>query len=111
MPAHAADIDAEQVEQMAMAGATNGMIADVFCVDEATIRRRFPEIVKKARALRRIELLKLQWQAAQKGNPALLIWLGKNELGQLDAPAMPVEEKKPTELRIVRPGDVKAAEA
>ena len=41
----------------------------------------------------------------------ILIWLGKNELGQLDAPAMPVEEKKPTELRIVRPGDVKAAEA
>ncbi len=35
---------------------------------------------------RKIQLRGWQWKAAEKGNPALLIWLGKNYLNQSDNP-------------------------
>lgn len=98
------NLDPAEVERMATAGASNVMIADALGVDETTIRRGFPEIVKKARALRRIALLELQWESAKKGNPALLIWLGKNELGQSDTPEVVDEKPAIAELKIVRPG-------
>jgi hypothetical protein len=33
---------------------------------------------------RRMKLRELQWKAADKGNAAILIWLGKQYLGQVD---------------------------
>lgn len=102
------NIDAKEVERMANAGASNVVIADFFGVDESTIRERFPEIVKKARAERRLKLLELQWKCAQSGNVAMLIFLGKNELAQSDKPG-DVEQPQtaPAELRIVRPDPAK----
>lgn len=35
---------------------------------------------------RRLQLRQWQWKAAERGNTAMLIWLGKQYLGQCDMP-------------------------
>lgn len=65
-------------------------IAIFFDVDIATIKRRFQHDKKFKQAADRgftegkLSLRRWQMQAAEKGNPALLIFLGKNFLGQKD---------------------------
>jgi len=75
-------IDPKTVEGFAKLGALNTEIADHFGCDEGTIRKRFSDILAKARASRKIKLRELQWRLAEKGNLGMLIWLGKQELGQ-----------------------------
>jgi hypothetical protein len=77
-------IDEKVVETLAKVGATNCEIADHFACDEGTIRNRFSEILTKARATRKIRLRQMQWGLAEKGNLGMLIWLGKQELGQAE---------------------------
>ncbi len=55
-----------------------------FGCSEATIRQRFFDSVTKGRAERKITLHQRQYEAADGGNIAMLIWLGKQELGQSD---------------------------
>lgn len=76
------EIDEKTVEAFARLGATNREIADHFICDETTIAKRFSSILTKARANRKIKLRELQWRLAEKGNLGMLIWLGKQELGQ-----------------------------
>jgi hypothetical protein len=76
------DIDAEHVRKLAELGLNNVDIAGFFGCDESTIRKRFPEYLSKGRIDRRIVLHTGQYQAAKDGNIAMLIWLGKQELGQ-----------------------------
>jgi hypothetical protein len=77
-------IDKNVVAGMAFAGASNVDIADFVGCAESTIRGRYCEILTKQRAGRRIKLRQLQWRAAEKGNATMLIFLGKQELGQRD---------------------------
>lgn len=62
---------------------------------------------------RRMKLRELQWKAADKGNPAVLIWLGKQYLGQSEKveakQAVTVEAKKDFESLPVQ--DLEAIEA
>lgn len=76
------DIDEKVVETMAKIGATNCEIADHFGVNEGLIRKRFSEILTKARAGKKIRLRQLQWKSAESGNVVMQIWLGKQMLGQ-----------------------------
>lgn len=76
------DIDAEQVQKLAKFGASNVAIADFFGCSEATIRQGFFESLAKGRAERKITLHQRQYEAADSGNIAMLIWLGKQDLGQ-----------------------------
>jgi hypothetical protein len=78
------DIDAEQVRKLAEIGLNNVDIAGFFDCDESTIRKRFPEYLTKGRVDRKITFCRGQYKAAQEGNIAMLIWLGKQELGQAD---------------------------
>jgi hypothetical protein len=75
-------IDSAVVETLAKVGATNCEIADHFMVDEGTIRKRFSDLLAKARSTRKIKLREMQWKLAEKGNLGMMIWLGKQELGQ-----------------------------
>jgi hypothetical protein len=86
------DIDPVEVEKLAKIGATNCEIADFFGCSEATIRGRFCENLTKGRAAKKLRLRQLQWKAAEQGNTSMLIWLGKNELGQSDSQGLTEEE-------------------
>jgi hypothetical protein len=59
-------------------------IGDYFGVNEGTIRKGYSAFLIKGRANRKAKLRQLQWRSAEAGNVAMLIFLGKNELGQSD---------------------------
>ena len=76
------DIDETQVEKLASIGCTNVEIAAFFDTSESTIRRRFSEIITKGKERGKIRLRKKQMELALRGNVQMLIWLGKQVLGQ-----------------------------
>lgn len=70
-------------------GASDRVLAGIFGCSVDTIIRHFGPIVRKQRALRQLAIASAQQKHALKGNPALLIWLGKQPvekggLGQRD---------------------------
>lgn len=77
-------IDAKQVEELAKIHCTNAEIAAVLGCAESTLTERFSEDLEKWRAVGKKSLRRLQWDLAETGNPTMLIWLGKNQLGQTD---------------------------
>ena len=80
------EIPANQVLMYARLGAFDTEIADFFGCSAATIRRRFKAELAKGRAEERLWLRGQQRKLADKLNPAILIFLGKNVLGQSDVP-------------------------
>jgi hypothetical protein len=84
-----ARIDLAQLEKLAGLQCTDEEIAAWFGVTQKTIQRRrksrkFAEVIERGRAKGRISLRRAQFQAAQAGNIAAQIWLGKQILGQRD---------------------------
>jgi len=77
-------IDPELVEKLAMIGCTTSEIAAVCNCSKDTLERRFAAILQKGREMGKSSLRRKQWQAAENGNVAMLIWLGKQLLGQRD---------------------------
>ena len=86
------NIDTEQVEKLAGLGCTNVEIASFFGCDESLIRKSYSEYIVKGREKGKIRLSQLQMKEAQKGNVAMLIWLGKQVLGQSDKQDITVNE-------------------
>ena len=78
------DIDTKVVEEFAALGAANTEIADFYGCDESLIRKSYSEFITKGRARGKMKLRQLQWKSAERLNPTVLIWLGKQLLGQTD---------------------------
>ena len=78
------NIDTEQLEKLAGFGCTNTEIASFFGVGEHVIRKSYAEFLEKGRDKGKIRLRQWQMKAAERGNVAMLIWLGKQMLGQSD---------------------------
>ena len=76
------DIPPEKVEQLARYGCTNTEIAQFYGCDESLIRKSYSEFLTKGRAEGKTNLRKWQYNVAKKGNVTMLIWLGKQVLGQ-----------------------------
>ncbi len=77
-------IDPLTVEKLAQIGCKTKEIADYFGVCEDTISGRFSAELTKGRSEVRMSLRRWQLESAKKGNVAMLIWLGKQMLGQQD---------------------------
>lgn len=80
------DIRPREVLNLAKVGCTNEEISVLLDCGETTLKRRFGPALKKGRAEARVSLRRAQFKAALSGNPAMLIWLGKNMLGQKNEP-------------------------
>ena len=78
------NIEGIEVEKLASFGCTNIEIASFFGCDESLIRKSYSDSVAKGKDSGKIRLRQYQWSAAKKGNVAMLIWLGKQLLGQSD---------------------------
>jgi hypothetical protein len=82
----------EQAKGAASVGGTAEEIADRLNMSVPTLEARlkergylnFLEFRKKHFAAGKLSLRRRQLLAAQEGNPTMLIWLGKNWLGQSD---------------------------
>jgi len=78
------NIDAEKVEMLSSFGCSTVEIAKLHNCDEQTIRTRFKPEIQRGRESMKIKLRQLQWKTAEQGSNAMLIFLGKQYLGQSD---------------------------
>lgn len=79
-------IPPDEVQMLASVGCTDREIAEWFAVDENTLRYNFKDYLAKGRSELKHSLRRTQLRVALDGNVSMLIWLGKNILGQSDNP-------------------------
>ena len=80
------------IEGLARIQCTQVEICDIFDVTEKTLNVAlkkhsgvtFSQLIKKNMSHGKASLRRNQWKAADKGVPSILIWLGKQHLGQKD---------------------------
>ena len=83
-------ISADELEKLARIGATQPEIAAWFDCSLAAVEKnlkrnpKFRAALEKGNATFNISLRRKQAQLADEGNVTMLIWLGKNRLGQRD---------------------------
>lgn len=80
------DIDFKMVQVLASYGCADHEIAAELGIGERTLQRRAREALNKGRSTLRQKLRAAQLRLALEGNPTMLIWLGKQYLGQRDMP-------------------------
>ena len=78
------NLDTKQVAQLAGFGCTDTEIASFFNISRTTLEHNYEQYMTKGRESGKIRLRQMQWASAKKGNVAMLIWLGKQLLGQSD---------------------------
>jgi hypothetical protein len=76
--------DPALIEGLAAKGCSDEEIAIHAEVSARTLKRRFAEPIKRGQAKLRFLLRSKQVELATAGNVVMLIWLGKNLLGQTD---------------------------
>lgn len=100
---HGDEPDARVVAGLAAIQCTYEEIAAVVGTSEVTVRKKFGDLVERERLAGRMSLRRAQYQKAVKdGNTAMLIWLGKQFLGQKEKLDTTVTETVP--LLVVRRG-------
>lgn len=80
------ELDYELIEELANIQCTQDEIASCLNVNVKTLRAddKFLELYKKGQETGKKSLRRYQFDCAKKGNSAMLIWLGKQYLGQRD---------------------------
>lgn len=97
------EFDQKNFESLCQIQCTQEEICQFFGCSEKTLNRwcrdtygvNFSQVFKDKRGVGRISLRRAQFQAAINGNASLLIWLGKQYLGQSESAG--TEEKKEIE--------------
>lgn len=79
-------IPPQEVQKLASIGCKNQEIADWFGIDENTLTYNFSVEILKGREQLKQSLRRAQISLALSGNATMLIWLGKNILGQSESP-------------------------
>tara|TARA_B110000438_G_scaffold303605_1_gene365923 strand:- start:3036 stop:3452 length:417 start_codon:yes stop_codon:yes gene_type:complete len=77
-------IDGEQVRKLAALHCTVDEIADILECSRDTLYRHHKEELEKGRAEGKMRLRTMQFKSASNGSASMLIWLGKQMLGQKD---------------------------
>lgn len=77
-----ADISEEHVVALAKAGCTVEEMAAFLKVNKKTLERRFGKAIEDGRLTRNVSLRRKQVELAMNGDRTMLIWLGKQLLGQ-----------------------------
>lgn len=78
------EINEDQLEKLASILCTMEEMASFFECSVDTLERNFADTIKKGKDKGRMSLRRLQFEKAQSGNTTMLIWLGKQMLGQKD---------------------------
>lgn len=78
------EVDREQVKALASIACTVEEIAVIMRIGKRTLERNYKDEIEMGRANFKASLRREQWNAAKKGSAALLIWLGKQHLGQTE---------------------------
>ena len=86
------EINYNTVDKLLHIQCTGEEIASVLGIDYDTLQRavkrdkkmRFAEYIKQKANSGKASLRRMQWKAAENGNNTMLVWLGKQMLGQTD---------------------------
>lgn len=86
------EVDFAEIDKLCQIQCTGEEIASFFEISYDTLERRckeqfkvsFAEYIKEKSAKGKSSLRRMQWKAAMNGNVTMLIWLGKQYLGQAD---------------------------
>ena len=76
--------DPDKIQMLASFGCSITEIAKYFRIDESTVRKNYKDELETGRESLKVKIRTLQLKFAERGNTALLIWLGKQYLGQTD---------------------------
>jgi hypothetical protein len=78
------EIDYKLVKELSDIQCTQEEIAGVLNISVRTLQRddEFCRIYKNGMLNGKMSLRRMQWEAAQAGNTTMLVWLGKQYLGQ-----------------------------
>ena len=87
-------VDPEEIVKLAAIGCTDREIAAWVGIDASTLRYNFNSELIKGQGQLVQSLRKAQIRTALEGNATMLVWLGKNILGQSDNP-LNTEDKQP----------------
>jgi len=87
-------IEPQHIYELSVIGCSDREIARFFDMDENTLRYNFSDIIEKGREDLKHSLRRAQIKLALSGNAVMLIWLGKNILGQQETPTG-TDDKKP----------------
>jgi hypothetical protein len=80
------ELDYDLIDRLAMIQCTQDEIASCLGVNVKTLRadEKFLDLYKNGQEKGKMSLRRWQYKAAEKGNAPILIWLGKQYLGQTD---------------------------
>jgi len=100
------EVNWEQVDTMCAIQCTGQEIADVLGCSFDTLSRAiereqkcsFAEFFGQKRSAGKSSLRRKQYSIAMEGNPTMLIWLGKNWLGQADKAEIAITSLPPIEV-------------
>jgi hypothetical protein len=99
------DIDADKIMRMARILCTTEEIAAVLNCSPDTIERRFAGVIQKGRERGRQSLRRKQYQLAMKGDRTMLVWLGKQYLGQRDRHEHTGADGEAMRIEVIYKGD------
>lgn len=88
------DIDPEQVRKLAAIDCSYAEMAAVLGCDPKTLTNRFSQAIQKGRQEGCASLKRKQFELAMAGHPTMLIWLGKQRLGQRDHQSVDIEDRR-----------------
>ena len=78
------EVDGDKLFQLASLGLTTAEIASVLECSPDTLERNFKEEMDEGKEKCKASVRRKQFELAMAGNPTMLIWLGKQILGQRD---------------------------
>ena len=78
------ELDEEVIARLSQIGCTQEEIGSVVGISARTLQRRYAYLVTENKNKGKASLRKVLWKKALRGDPKLLIWLSKNELGMVD---------------------------
>ena len=87
-------VNPDDIYRLAQIGSSDREIARWFDIDVSTLTYNFADVIEKGREDLKQSLRMAQIKLALTGNAVMLIWLGKNILGQTDTPTT-TDDKKP----------------
>ena len=106
------DKDFKKILNMVRIQCTMEECCSVLEMSDTTLNRRlkemeynnFEDFYKRHNDEGKMSLRRMQWQAAEKGNSTMLVWLGKQHLNQKDKTETKIHEDRTLTLDLTRIG-------
>ncbi|TAK56605.1 MAG: hypothetical protein EPO24_11100 [Bacteroidetes bacterium] len=91
-------IDEKTVEQLAAIFCTKEEIASVVGCSVETLNERFVDALKRGKDKGKASLRRKQWESIENGNITMLVWFGKQFLGQTEKMENALNDEQYNEL-------------